>query len=358
MTAVARIPSRSLARTVAIAILVGLSLLLSPALAAHAAQDDVTWTVRTASNAFGADRTSYGYTVDPGSTVEDGLVIANHGDGPLDLSVYTADGYTTDSGQFDLLVAGAKSLGVGAWVTTPDGTVTIPAGKTVTVPFTVSVPDNATPGDYAGGIVTSLGAQDDTAGISVDRRLGIRIALRVGGAITPGLVIEDQHIEWGGGFSPLGSGDATLTYTLHNTGNAILSAQQSATASGPFGWFAVHAADVPAPPQLLPGESWTVSVPVRDVPAVFWLMGTASVVPLVTDASGSTTPLDAVTVTAVGAAVPWLLVIVVLVVAALVVGALWLRRRRRAVAQAHEEARVQEAVAQALSEAAEKVTAS
>jgi hypothetical protein len=342
--------SRSLVRTVAIALVAGLSLLLSPALAAQAAGDDVTWTVRTASNGFGADRTTYGYTVDPGSTVEDGLVIANHGDTPLDLSVYTADGYTTDAGQFDLLVAGAESVGVGAWVSAPDGTVTIPAGKTVTVPFTVSIPDNATPGDYAGGIVTSLGAQDDTAGISVDRRLGIRIALRVGGAITPGLAIEDQHIEWGGGFDPLGSGDATLTYTLHNTGNAILSARQSATASGPFGWFAVHAAEVPAPPQLLPGESWTVSVPVRDVPAVFWLAGTATVVPLVTDASGSTTPLDAVTATAIGAAVPWILLIAVLVVAALVVGALWLRRRRLAAAQAREEARVQEAVAQALAQ--------
>ncbi len=36
------------------------------------------------------------------------------------------------------------------------------------VPFTVEVPENATPGDYAGGIVTSLVEPDATQGINVD----------------------------------------------------------------------------------------------------------------------------------------------------------------------------------------------
>jgi len=342
--------SRSLLRVVAALVAAGIALLLSPAIAAHAAGDDATWTVRTASNAFGSDRTSYGYTVDPGANVEDAIVVANHGDAPLDLSVYASDGYTTDSGQFDLLVAGATSVGIGAWLHTDAGTVTIPAGRTVEIPFTVSVPDNATPGDYAGGIVTSLGAQQDAEGISVDRRLGIRVMLRVGGALAPGLAVEDPRIEWGGGFSPAGTGDATLTYTLHNTGNTLLSAQQSAVATGPFGWFPVDAGDIDAPPQLLPGETWTVSVPIRGVPAVFWLAGTASITPLVTDASGSTTPLDVVTGTAVGWAVPWLLVIVAVVVAGLIVLIVRLRRRGRATRQAQEDARVQAAVEQALAE--------
>jgi len=364
-TAPAARPSARSPRTVAtvlVALLVSaLVTALAPTPAAHAA-DEVTWTVRTASNEFGADRTSYAYTVDPGSSVDDGLVIANHGDEALDLTVYAADGYTADTGSLDLLVAGATSVGVGAWVTTPTRAVSIPAGETATVPFTVAVPENATPGDYAGGIVTSLGAQEDAEGVSVDRRLGIRISLRVAGALSPRLAIEDAQVTWDGGLALFGTGDATLRYTLHNTGNTTLSARQTATVAGPFGWFATHADDVEAPPALLPGESWTISVPVPDVPGLLWLTGTAAVVPLVTDASGSITPLDAVTAMAVGAAVPWVLVLIVLVAAALVVLGLRLRRRRRAAAQAREEARVQEAVAQALAEAgereADRVTAS
>ncbi|WP_148285476.1 hypothetical protein [Microbacterium sp. B24] len=75
-----------------------------PAASAHAAADDagsaddVTWSVRTESNGFGAERTSYTYAVDPGQSVSDALVIANHGAAALQLAVYPADGYTGAGG--------------------------------------------------------------------------------------------------------------------------------------------------------------------------------------------------------------------------------------------------------------------
>ncbi|HEY0247499.1 MAG TPA: DUF916 domain-containing protein [Gryllotalpicola sp.] len=343
-------PARPLARLAALLALVTLGVVIAP-LAAHAAGDDVTWTVRTAANSYGADRTSYRYTVAPGSALTDTLVVTNHGDAPLELGVYAADGYTTDAGQLDLLLPDATQRGVGAWVSTGHDRITVAAGRSLDVPFTVKVPAAGTPGDYAGGIVTSLTQPDQGAGINVDRRLGIRISLRVSGVLKPGLAIDDQKLSWKGGLNPFAGGDATLRYTLRNTGNAILSAEQAATVSGPFGLFHADAAKIPAPPQLLPGESRTVSVPVHGVAAVLWLNARATVTPIFVDASGSSTPLTKISAGARGWAIPWLLLVVLLVVAALVVATILLQRHRRAGQKAREDTRVQEAVERALAEA-------
>jgi hypothetical protein len=318
---------------------------------APATDDDVTWTVRTASNDLGADRTSFAYTVNPGGSVADSLVVANRGDEPLTLGVYAADGFTTDTGTLDLLTKEATSVGVGVWVRAAAPTVTVQPGRTADVPFTVTVPKSATPGDYVGGVVTTLTQPDDAQGINVDRRLGIKVALRVTGDLAPALAVEDVHVSYSGTANPAGAGDATVTYTLHNTGNAVISAQASAAVTGPFGTLRATGAAATAPPQLLPGERWHVSVPVHDVWPAVRLSATATVVPVVTDASGTIAPLTAVTATAHGWAVPWAALVVVVLLVAAVLLALRARRRARARRRSREDARVQAAVDEALAEA-------
>jgi hypothetical protein len=318
--------------------------------AASSGDQDVTWTVRTASNDRGADRTSFTYTLAPGRTTTDGLVVANHGKTALTLAVYAADGRTADDGQLDLLVAGEKSVGVGAWTTSAKKDVTIEPGKDVTVPFTVAVPKNATPGDYVGGIVTSLRQKDEAEGINVDRRLGVRLTLHVSGTATPALAVEEVRVHHATTADPLGRGDATVTYTLHNTGNTVVSAQQAVRVAGPFGWFSKGAVPATAAPDLLPGESWPVSVTVPDVVGSGRLGATVAVTPVVTDASGSTSALTPVEGSAHGWAVPWVLLILLVVVAVVVVLVLRGLRRGRTRRQQLEDARVQEAVAEALRE--------
>ncbi|MBQ1044194.1 MULTISPECIES: WxL protein peptidoglycan domain-containing protein [unclassified Micromonospora] len=338
----------TVARTVALALLAAVAFAATGAAPARAADGAVTWTVRTASNALGADRSSFSYAVNPGGRVEDAMVVANRGREPLDLAVYTADGFTTDAGQLDLLTRDRKSVGIGAWVRTGKEHVVVPPGKTVEVPFAVTVPDNATPGDYAGGVVTSLTRADQAEGITVDRRLGIRIRLRISGALKPALAVEDLHVTYAGTADPLGAGDATVTYRIHNTGNAILSARQAVAVTGPFGLLRADARDVPAPPDLLPGESWTMRVPAHDVAPALRLAATVTLTPLLTDASNSTTALDPVSATGHGWAVPWTLLVLVVVLVAGAVVAARLARRNRARRKRREDGRVREAVEQAL----------
>jgi hypothetical protein len=334
----------------ALALLVIAGVVAIPAAPARAADGDVTWSVRTAANEFGSDRTSYHYTINPGSKVDDAIVVTNGGTDPLDLAVYAADGFTTSSGQLDLLAGGRKSKAVGAWTVASGDHVIVQPGASAEVPFTVAIPENASPGDYAGGIVTSRVTPDASKQINVDQRLGIRISLRVTGDLVPGLAVEDEHVDFSGGLNPFAGGDATLSYTLRNTGNAVISARQTEQVTGPFGWFAASAPKNSPPPQLLPGETWTVHVPFSGVPTAFVAIGTATVTPIVTDASGSTSALDPIDASAAAPAVPWTWLIVLLVLAALLVLALRLLPRMRANRRARDEARVQEAVELALAE--------
>lgn len=315
---------------------------------ALAADGDVTWTVRTAANSFGSDRSSYSYAVNPGGQSKDAMVVTNRGKTALNLGVYTADGFTTDTGQLDLGAKATKPRSIGAWVHAAQTTVAVAPGKSVEVPFTVSIPKNATPGDYEGGIVTSLTQPDQAQGINVERRLGIRIRLRVGGALTPRVAVEDFHLGYHGTPNPFAKGHATVSYTIKNIGNTIQTAQQAVSVAGPFGLLRVKAGTPAAPPELLPGESWKVSVPVTGVAPAFWVTATATLTPLVVDASGSTTSLKPIEATAHGFAVPWTLLVVVLVLAALVAGAIVGNRRNRAKRKEREDARVRDAVADAL----------
>jgi len=344
--------TRLITRTVVLALLAPVGLISVAAGTADAADGDVAWAVRTASNKFGADRQNYRYTLNPGGTVRDGLVVVNHGKQPIDLAIYTADGFTTDGGQLDLLTSDVGSTGVGAWVHASRKKVRIQPGRSVDVPFRLRLPENATPGDYLGGIVTSLTQAGSVDGMNVDRRLAMRIRLRVGGALKPGLTVEDLHVSYDDTANPFGKADATVAYTIRNTGNAILAAQQEVSVTGPLGRLVVDAADVPDAPELLPGEQWTVAVPVHGVRPAARLAGTVTLTPLMTDAAGSVSPLDEIETTAHAWAIPWALLVLLVVVAGLVVGGVVLTRRRRAEAKRREDARVREAVAQAVRESA------
>jgi hypothetical protein len=331
-------------RNTAVAALLAAVAIAGPGAAPAFAEDgDVAWAVRTASNSYGADRSSYSYAVNPGGQVKDAMVVANRGKAPLNLGVYASDGYTTANGQLDLLTRDKKSVGVGAWLKADAATVTIQPGQSAEVPFTISVPANATPGDQVGGIVTSLTQPDSTQGINVERRLGIRVKLRVGGDLRPALAVQDLRVTYAGG-------DASVTYTIRNTGNAILSAQQTVSVAGPFGWFRRDAGAVAAPPELLPGEAWPVKTTVHGVDRALRLTATVTLTPRLTDASGSITSRPALEASAHAWAVPWTLLVAVVVLVALVVGGVLLLRRGRTRRKAREDARVREAVEQALAD--------
>jgi hypothetical protein len=256
-------------------------------LARPAAATDLT--VTAAANQFGPGRTSFTYTANPGGQVQDGVVIANQGATPLDLAL------------------SASGKGVGAWVHLDRDAVTVAPGKSVEVPFTLTLPKDAAPGDYAGAIAR------------------IPIRLRVSGALKPSLSVGGVHVHYS-------RGDAAVTYTIHNTGNAILTARQAVSLSGPFGRWKVAAGKIADTPPLLPDDTRKVSVPLRDVTPVLRLTATVTLIPLLTDAAGSTAPLAATKASAHAVIVPWSLLAAIVILSALALAITRMRGRRRSAA--------------------------
>lgn len=301
--------ARALSRAGAAALLAVSGLAGLGAAPAGAADDPPTWSVTTGVNDYGSQRENFEYTVNAGDTIDDGIVVANDGTDAVDLAVYGADAFTTDSGALDVRTERDDATGVGAWLEPAVRHVSLAPGQSAEVPFTIAVPADADPGDHVGGIVTSRAVTSD--GRQVEQRVALRVHVHVAGLFRPGLQVEDLRAQYGG--PSVGTGDATVTYTLHNTGNAVLSARQDVAVAGPFGALAVHAGSLPDSPALLPGESWKVSVPVEGVVRTGRLGVTVTLTPLFTDPAGSTSELAPVTAGTRQWAMSWLVVLVGLV---------------------------------------------
>lgn len=308
---------RALLPVLAAVILVG-----SPA----AAQDGQagaprTWGVQPASKEGPSTRAAFTYDAAPGETISDAVRIANFSDQPLTLSVYATDAFNTDEGNYDVLAADAEADDVGSWVHLDQGTVTLAPRATADVPFTLTLPENASPGDHAGGIVASLStAAVDASGneVKVDNRVGARIYLRVDGPLRPELTVTELDLAYDGTASPVGTGTAHVRYTIENTGNVRLAAEQVLTLSGPFG-LASTEVDLEDVPELLPGSILRLEAPDAEVRPTGRLTAELELTPKAAD----DVDVDPVTASASVWAVPWTLLAVVAAVV------LWLVVRRR-----------------------------
>jgi WxL interacting protein linking bacterial and host surfaces len=282
----------------------------APAAATTDAATEAAWDVATIDGPHGTGRTNYDYSVEPGDRIDDRLLVTNTGDARIDVRLYAADAFTTDSGRLDLRTSSQEPIGLGGWLSLPTTEVALEAGESAEVPFAIAVPDDAR-GEYVGGIVTTV--PDGSAGAGIERRAAIRVRLHVGGTFHPRMSVEDVRV----GYSAelLGAGWAMVTYTIRNTGDTVLAAEQSVALSGPLGLTHRTASDLGNTPELLPGESWSMSVPIDDVAPVGTLSADVTAVPLYTDPAGSTGPLASVASNGLGWAIPWIPVVLVLALA-------------------------------------------
>lgn len=296
-------------------------------LAAHAV-DGPSWSVGPVDDAAGATRANFAYEVDPGTVIEDSIAVTNDGSADLTLDIYPADAFTTREGNIDVLTSGAESVDGGSWVSVSATTITLTPGQEVVVPFTLSVPADATPGDHPAGIVTSLRTDDPAAQVQVDRRLGSRMQIRVSGELVPAVEISSPTVSFSGQWNPFASGGVTVDYALTNTGNTRVTATSAVTVAGPFGIASVAT----APEQLsevLPGSTIDVSETLEGVAALGWLSGAVTVTPA--SVGFGAAALEVVTPEFGLAAVPYATLIILALVVAIIVTAVLIARSRRPV---------------------------
>lgn len=271
--------------------LVAVCAVVAPSGASAQEQDlPVSWGVRPGSTGGEAGRANFVIDADPGDTVRDSLVVENLGSVELVLGVYASDAFNTTDGELDLLPADEEPVDVGSWVAFEQPSVTVPAGGTVEVPFTVAVPEDAPAGDHVGGVLTSLTiTEPDAQGnrVRIERRLGTRLYLRVSGELEPALTFTSLEVDHSPSWNPFAAGSMRVRYRVENTGNVRLRATRAVRVEGAMGLTdrQVEAADLP---ELLPGGSLELT---QEVGGVWPAFGTSVEVELQPyDPSGALDP--------------------------------------------------------------------
>lgn len=289
--------------------------------AAPAVADEIAWSVAPSNNEHGEGRPNYGYELEPGAVIQDGLEVANTGDVELTLVVAAADGFTTANGVLDLVPVTDPQLDLGAWAEPEVSEITLAPGERVEVPFTVTVPSDATPGDHTGGIVT-IRTSDAGGTVQLEQRLASRIHVRVPGEQVVALTAGDIQVSQPAQLNPVASGTATVQYSVRNEGSVRTLYTERVTVTGPGGIGSAEA--VATVEEILPGSE---IVRVVEVPGV-WSLGYTDVkvelVPQAVDGElAAPISLDG------GAwSVPWALValLVLVIAAAILIGVLRSRR--------------------------------
>ena len=295
-----------------------------PSAPAAAPDGGVAWTVQTADNTNGTARPNFSYAIEPGAVIQDSMIVVNTGTVALPLAVYAADAFTAPSGEIDVLVDGTPSIDSGTWVSLNPASIELAPGEQVDVSFTVSVPADARPGDHAAGIVTSLVTSDASQSLSVERRLGTRVNIRVAGELAPAAVVSDVDAAYTPSWNPFEPGVLVVTYALQNSGNTRITGRETLATSGPVGLFGTTGPGTQLS-EVIPGSTIEVR---REVPVMSlgWLAGSMTVAAEgVGLGAGSVTPIVAEFSTP---AIPWSLYALLLLALVLVIVVVLLVRRR------------------------------
>ncbi|MGQ0680460.1 MAG: WxL protein peptidoglycan domain-containing protein [Actinomycetota bacterium] len=302
----------------------------------------IVWGVAPSRADDGQPRAAFEYQLDPGQQVEDSVAVSNLSDQDHEFVVYASDALNTDQGGFDLLKTQEEPKDVGSWISPRSQTVTIPARSRMSIPFTIVIPELATPGDHAGGIVASITDLGDGNGqVSVERRVGARIYLRISGDLAPALTVRDLKAHYRGSWNPFSPGRVEMSFDTGNPGNLRLPVATTASSNGPMGLNKKSAAG-PELAELLPGQRVPLASSIESV----WPLLRLKV------AVQPSSTIDGVSIesASVGVwAVPWAQLALLAGIALAVL--LWLTRRKKS--RIKTQAAIDEAVAGARAEYAD-----
>jgi len=94
----------------------------------------------------------YTFELSPDGSARDSIMVENLSDDATTLNIYGADAGQSSTGYFALGTQNEKQLTVGKWLSFDESQVTLEPHEKKEVFFNVKVPENTTPGSYAGGI--------------------------------------------------------------------------------------------------------------------------------------------------------------------------------------------------------------
>ena len=287
------------------------------------AADDGSFAVQPSGPSGPGGRDYFIYTLGAGEVFGDVVAVSNVGTETATFVIYATDAINTSDGSFTLLREEDKPTDVGSWIELGATQYTVNPGERVDIPFSITVPADATPGDHAGAIaaqkVNDPTLPDDGVSLEVRLRVGARIYVRVDGLLSPSIAVENLNVDYDVPVNPFGSSRAIINYVLTNTGNVRLAPTAKLGLSGIFGLGEQQLPDRQIP-ELLPGSSIEITETVLDVTPYIRLTATLNI----------SAPADGVDVNATvkeWAVSLGLLIGIAALFVILVVGIVWRRRR-------------------------------
>ena len=292
-------------------------------------QTRTTVGIRTADKGAPDKRGRFDYEILPRKSKQDGVAVYNYSTKPVTVRLLARDATSTPEGEFTAQPSAEEPRDVGSWIALSKTKLTMQPRSMTVVPFQIGVPYNATPGDHTGSILVSLLAKEPKPGsedVVVEHRVGLRVYLRVPGALNPQLSIEGLEQTYQGGWKSLGFGRSEVDYTVRNTGNVRLSATQQVELLRSFGLSSKSATPLGLT-ELLPNGAARVH---QEFPST-WAIGKVRAKVTLTPAGLDQSVQNVPTVTKETSVFvfPWLIALILAFIALLVGGAVWRRRRRR-----------------------------
>ena len=233
--------------------------------------------IEPASTGGGIKRTSFNYTLSPGDSQTDSVVVSNLGDTTQNVRVYLANAFTTESGKVGVRANDAAKEEPVDWVNYTsklgNGTIQIAANTSKTIPFTISVPPDAPPGDYAIGlaavpVVDPLAPQTGQNSLTVVTAVATLLRLKVDGPLLPVVQIASLTADASPALVPGTDGGTTsVSFQVVNAGNQSFKATVKIVETDAFG------SDMYSYPpielkEMLPGSAVPVNVGWPDAPSV------------------------------------------------------------------------------------------
>lgn len=182
------------------------------------------------------------YEAKPSTVKKDAVKIINNTGEQRTIKVYGVDSQHSSDGAFACAQAVEEKKDVGAWLRLDKNEITLGAGKTEEIPFTVTVPANAETGEHNGCIAiedVKAPKQQMNNGIVLSFRSALRVAVTVPGKIEANLDFINLFINQQKDkivVSPVlkNTGNVSVDATIKVSLNTLLSNSRASHSEGTF----------------------------------------------------------------------------------------------------------------------------
>lgn len=213
------------------------AVVLSPAMPAVAFQENATPPPSDVGPSFvirpaeGRDGEFFTLEAEAGTTNELTVVLGNADDEPLELLSYVGDTVPMTNGGFAIAEPDVPASGTATWIDYPAETYDFAPGEGIERTFTVTIPDDAAPGQYIAGISLQTAEPLEVEGSDFFNQIirkTVAVFIIVPGELTPAFDLGEPEVVQGDLRSQ-------IVVPVNNTGNMLVKPQGELTLTNQAG---------------------------------------------------------------------------------------------------------------------------